>query len=224
VQAAREKGLRAVGIADHGPGHVFFGMKRSRFQSMRQEIDRLNLKYADIDIFMGVEANIVNPSGRLDILPSEFDLFDFVIAGYHYGVLGENPLGSGLLHGGNMLCHYTGWGRKRLRARNTALIEKALYTNDFKMLTHPGDKGPVDLAAVAAACANTDTLLEINTQHDCLSAEDIKTAARVAGLRFAVSSDAHTPGRVGDFMPAVELALRAGLDLSRIVNLERVEN
>jgi putative hydrolase len=167
---------------------------------------------------MGVEANIVDSSGRLDLSPSEFALFDYVLAGYHYGALGRNPLASLLLHAQNMLSDATGLSAKRLLIRNTEMTERALHTNNIKMLTHPGDKGPVDLFAVARACAETDTLFEINARHRSLTAEDLKTAAR-ADVRFAVSSDAHSPERVGDTAHAMRLISDSGLDPARVVNL-----
>jgi putative hydrolase len=105
-----------------------------------------------------------------------------------------------------------------LSVKNTEMTERALYTNDIKMLTHPGDKGPVDIFAVARACAETHTLFEINARHKTLTAADLRTAAR-ADVKFAVSSDAHSPKRVGEAAHAIELILEAGLDPERVVNL-----
>jgi putative hydrolase len=219
VRAAARLGLRGIGITDHGPGHALYGFGRSRFAEMRRETEALKAQYPGLDIFMGLEANIVDASGRLDLSPSEFALFDYVIAGYHYGAFGEDRWASGLMHVENMICDAVGLSAKRLRIRNTEMTERALHNNDVKMLTHPGDKGPVDLFAVARACAETDTLFEINARHRSLTAEGLRTAAR-SDAKFAVSSDAHSPGRVGDAVHAVELILEAGLDIARVVNLE----
>jgi putative hydrolase len=219
VRAARERGLRGVGIADHGPGHLFYGLRRRRMAELRAEIQRVQSLYPDIAVHMGVEANIINASGRLDVRPEEFQNFDFVLAGYHYGVVGENPLRALVLHSRNGLYERFRRIDRRLKMKNTALVEKALRNGNVKMLTHPGDKGPADILAIAAVCAETDTLFEINTWHNCVTEADLRTAAQT-GVRFAISSDAHTPDRVGDCLPGVALALRAGLDLSRIVNLE----
>jgi putative hydrolase len=223
VKAAREAGLRRVGISDHGPGHVFFGIRRDSIPEMRAETDRLKAAYPDIDVVLGVEANIINRSGRLDILSEEFPLFDYVIAGYHYGVLGEEPWRSAAGAFRNMASRPGGRRAARLMAENTAMVEKAIYENDIMMLAHPGDKCPVDLRAVAEACAKTGALFELNSWHGGLTAADVKTAA-AAGARFAISSDAHTPGRVGDFGPALALALGAGIDMSLVVNLEEVKD
>jgi putative hydrolase len=216
VAARRE--LRGFGVTDHGPGHLFYGLKRPRFPELRREIESVRAQRPGLGIFMGVEANIVDSSGWLDLSPSEFPLFDYVIAGYHYGAVGKNPPASLFLHIQNMISDATGLSAKRLLIRNTEITEKALHTNDIKLLTHPGDKGPVDLFAIARACAETDTLFEINARHKSLTAEDIKTAART-DVKFAVSSDAHSPERVGDAARAIRLILDAGLDVARVVNI-----
>lgn len=101
------------------------------------------------------------------------------------------------------------------------MVIKALYENDIAILTHPGDKGPFDIRAIAEACADTDTLMEISTWHDHLTVEEIKIAAET-DAQFIISSDAHTPGRVGDYLGGLERAKAAGLDLKRIVNLREI--
>ena len=99
------------------------------------------------------------------------------------------------------------------------MICDALRANDIAVLTHPGDKGPFDIEEIARVCAETDTLIEINGRHGHLTVEEIRIAAGVEGLKFIISSDAHTPDAVGSFRTALERALEAGLDVDRIVNI-----
>jgi putative hydrolase len=221
ARAAARRGLLGFGVTDHGPGHLFYGFKRSRFAEMRREVEALNAQNPELAVYMGVEANIVDAAGRLDLSPSEFALFDYVIAGYHYGAFGGDPLALGRLHVENMICDAVGLSAKRLLIKNTEMTERALHGNDIKMLTHPGDKGPVDLFAVARACAETNTLFEINARHKSLTAEGLRAAARTEA-RFAVSSDAHSPGRVGEVSHAIKLIREAGLDVARVVNLAEI--
>jgi putative hydrolase len=210
-----------VGITDHGPGHLFYGFKRARFAEMRREIEAIKARNPGLAVFMGLEANIVDASGLLDLPPADFALFDYVIAGYHYGAFGARPLPLALLHAENMISDGLGLSAKRLLIKNTEMTEKALYSNDIKMLTHPGDKGPADLFAIARACAETDTLFEINARHKALTAEGLRTAARTE-VKFAVSSDAHSPRRVGEVSHALDLIRKAGIDAARVVNLRVV--
>ena len=219
VLAARSKGVMKLGIADHGPGHIGFGINRKDIPLMRAEVERLKTEYPDMEILLGIEANIVNSSGILDVKPEEFKDFDYVIAGYHYGVIGENPITTSAAIVKNFAEEKMGRYTKRLRRVNTQKVVKSLYENDIKILTHPGDKAPVDLLEIAVACAETNTLVELNTHHYSLTEDDLRTMS-LADIKYVISSDAHKPNRVGDFFGAVELALSSGIDMSKIVNLE----
>ena len=219
VKVAISKGLNSIGISDHGPGHVTYGIKRGNILVMRREVDRLKPMYPEIEILLGVEANIINPSGRLDVSDKELKMFDYLLAGYHYGVFGEAPLNAIGIHVQNyVLSNWFHKETKMQKKRNTELTVRAIYENEIKILTHPGDKGAFDIGEIALACADRGTLMEISTWHDWLTVDGIKQAAKT-DARFVISSDAHTPGRIGDCKGAVDRILAAGLDFERVVNL-----
>ncbi|MDR0817442.1 MAG: PHP domain-containing protein [Clostridiales Family XIII bacterium] len=219
VIAARARGLKKIGIADHGPGHIAFGIKRSAIKKMRAEVDALNEKYDDIEVLLGVEANISDASGRIDVSADEFKIYDYVAAGIHFLAFGGNPVKSGLRSLNNFVNNRSKKSDNiKLMRRNTANVVKALEKNNIKFLTHPGHNAPVDLLEIAIACAKTDTLVELNTSHQSVTADDIGAMA-LTDAKFIISSDAHSPDHVGDFVASVRLALDAGLDLDRIVNL-----
>lgn len=217
VREAFDKNLEFIAISDHGPGHLFYGINRNDMANMKNDVERMNVKYPKLNVKLSVEANIVESGSGLDVKPEEFEEFDFVIAGYHYGLFGCHCIRNWLWNKGFR------YGEERLREKNTQMVIRALRENDISILTHPGDKGPFDIKAIAEVCAETDTLMEINTWHGHMTEEEIKTAARVEGVNFIISSDAHTPERVGDFKEGIERAERAGIDLSRIVNIEEIQ-
>ena len=72
--------------------------------------------------------------------------------------------------------------------------------------------------------ADSDAYLKRITQLTGMEEKEIRIAAEVEGVQFIISSDAHTPDRVGDFKDGVERAIRAGLDLNRIVNIRKKES
>ena len=129
VKAAAEKGLSAIGIADHGPGHVSYGVKRENFAVMRREIQRLRPLYPQMEILLGVEANIMNPDGSLDVTETEKVQLDYVLAGYHYGVFGQAKVRALAIHGSNLL-HLPA-----ARKANTRRVVRALRENEIKILT-----------------------------------------------------------------------------------------
>lgn len=217
VREAFAKGLSSVAITDHGPGHMTYGLSMAKVSDMRAEIDRLKPLYPEMRILLGVEANTMRATPYIDVDPSDRDLFDIILAGYHYGIT----------HAGmvtNYVSAHTGlWGGagSTLLVKNTDMIIKALYENPVDILTHPGDKGPFDIEDIAKACADTDTMIEINGKHAHLTEDEIKIAARY-DVKFVIGSDAHIPSKVGEFVPQLARALRAGLDPERIVNIERI--
>jgi putative hydrolase len=218
VKAARAAGLNRIGITDHGPAHVGFGVSRRRWPNMRREVERLRAEYKDIEILLGIEANIVNADGILDIGHEDFGFFDYVLAGYHYGAVGSNFFASAMRNVMNFVTPAHRASQSAV-ARNTQDVVAALRNNDIYALTHPGDKSPVDLMEIAAVCAETNTLVELNTSHRSLSAEDIANMA-ACDVKFIISSDAHSSSRVGDFRSAAALVTEAGIDPSRVVNLK----
>ena len=217
ARAACEAGLKTLGIADHGPGHMNYGFKMSDLDKMRFDIDSAKKEFPELDILLGAEANIVNYSGNLDINEEDQKLFDFIIAGYHYGYFGEN-----FAHGLNTCVRgwlhdhgiHSGAGTKQ---KNTEVIIAALEKNNIKILTHPGDKMFVDVEAIARVCERCGTLLEINDHHKHLTTEEIGKIKEY-NVNFVLSSDAHRPENVGRVDDALGRAVAAGLELSRIVN------
>lgn len=217
VRTARKLGLTSLAITDHGPGHFGYGFKRKDIPAMRRDIDELNARYDDITIYMSVEANIINPSGLLDVKPEEFEYYDFVIAGYHFGTLGDHPAASMLLHGQNLAARARKHYSDKLIEKNTEMVVASLLKNPIRTLTHPGDKGEVDLDLVFMTCEKTGTLLEISNRHKQLTVEEIRRAMKY-DVQFILGSDAHLPDKVGGCELALERVKEAGLDPERIVN------
>ena len=216
VRVALAKGLKSVAITDHGPGHLTYGIKMSDVGRMRSEIDSLKIKYPQIDILLGVEANTIRVEPYIDLCEEDKGLFDIILAGYHYGIPKAGMVS-------NYISDHTGFfggSSSGLLVKNTDMILKALYENKIDVLTHPGDKGPFDIEDISKACADTGTMIEINGKHTHLTVEEIKIAARF-DVKFIIGSDAHVPEKVGEFREQLSRALRAGLDPERIVNIER---
>ena len=87
VQAALQRGLCAIAISEHGPGHMFYGVRKEKLLALRREVDRLAAKYAGkIQVLMGIECNLTG-YGLCD-LPQDPGLppFDVILLAYHKGV------------------------------------------------------------------------------------------------------------------------------------------
>ncbi|NPV79735.1 MAG: PHP domain-containing protein [Firmicutes bacterium] len=219
VRAGRERGLRFVGIADHGPANLFgIGVKDlDAYQDIRREAERCNLKYGDVEALTCAEANIITRDGDLDVPLAVARNLDVVLAGLHVMIRGKTASDSWVLAGRNFIARYSRWLRRRARVDNTKAVIEAVMKNPIDVITHPDFGVSIDTEELASACARTGAALEINARHASSSEDFIKTAAK-QGVLFCVGSDAHCPEEVGDLECALHAAARSGLASDRIVN------
>jgi len=202
VKAAIEAGLSAVGITDHSIAHPFYGVKKRKVAEYIEEIERIKRKYEnEIEVKSGLELNLIGLDGSVD-KPEGYD-FDILIAGYHKGALCKDLR--------------TMWKfmTKRDVRRITEAYMLALQKGNIDIVSHPGYGVPVDYEMLAKACSDYGTLFEINNKHTDLRAEDISGL----DVKFVVSSDAHSPEKVGRAENALKLVESSGLDINKIKNV-----
>lgn len=220
VKMAIKKGLKEIAICDHGPGHFLYGVKKKNIPLMKEEILRLNDKYAkdDIKILLGVEANLIGFQGMIDMDDALIKHTDILLLGYHYGVIPAS-FGDGIgLYIKNPLSKFSGLGKEKSLELNTLAFIKAINKYPIDFITHPGAKVKLDIKELAKACGKVGTALEINAKHGELSIESIKIAME-ENVEFIVNSDAHTPEDVGNISQSMNRIKYANLPLNRIRNI-----
>lgn len=220
VKVAIEKGLREIAICDHGPGHFLYGVKKKNLPVMRREIDRLNKKYEDedINILLGVEANLIGFDGSIDMDDELIGYTDILLLGYHYGIV-PNSLRAGIeFYIKNPISKVTGLGEKAAIDLNTLAFIKAINKYPVDFITHPGAKVKLNIKELAKQASKVGTSLEINSKHGELSVENIKIAIET-DVDFIVNSDAHKPEDVGKIRKSLIRIKKAGLGLDRIKNI-----
>jgi putative hydrolase len=219
VRVAVKRGLRTIGISEHGPANIGLGLKLEDFYKMREEIEKLKGIYEDIDILLGCEANIISLDGELDIP-------DYVLANLDYAMIGLHPMvwprnlkdGYSLLFENTMAKIFNNEKtKKKVMEQNTTALIKAIRNNNIKIVTHPGLHLPIDTAELARAAMENGTALEINAGHGYMTEEYVKVA-KANGAKFAIGSDAHHPENVGNFTKALDIVQNAGLSKNDIIN------
>lgn len=218
VEAAIEKGLKAIGICDHGPGHYLYGVKREKIYQMRREVDKLNREYKEIEILLGVEANIIGFDGTIDVDEEIIEMLDILLLGFHYGVLFKSIGDYLFMNVANPVSKLLPIGRDRIIERNTEAIVKAIERYPIDIITHPGDKVKLNTKKVAEAAYAKGVALEINEKHNELSVENLKIALDTK-VDFYINSDAHRPEEVGMVDEAINRIVEANIPLSRVKNL-----
>ena len=210
LAAARARGLSVLGISDHGPGHLAYGVRD--LAGYLAAIQTAQAESGEIQVLPALELNLLSLAGDTD-MPREGE-YAFVILGYHKFVR---------VHLDSLWHFYVSrlTGGARQTARTTDALIRAMERGGIHMISHPGYGMPVDVPALAAACRAYDVLFELNNSHTDLTHAQIHAAAS-QGARFALSSDAHAPERVGVVDGALAKALEVGLTEREIVNIEKI--
>lgn len=209
VLKAARIGLRELAITDHGFSHMLYNVRRSDLPQMRAERDKLRVKYPQVRLYLGVEANILSKKGDIDVRDADKPLLDIVVCGYHKMVY---SWAWGYFLGNNI-----GLSGQKTMARNTDAYVRALERNKIDILSHPGNTCKCDVREVARACKRFGTFFELNGKRIDLSDGDIEAAAE-EGCTFICDSDAHAPRQIGDFsVPAARLA-RLGIPPECVAN------
>lgn len=220
VESAIKKGLKEIVISDHGPGHVFYGVRVKHLKKMREEIERLRKEYPQIKIMLGVEANVISVDGDIDIKDEDIKMLDKLLVGFHNGAMPKDFKSFYSLYLKNKLSKIIPSLRKECRIENTKALIKAINKYNIDIITHPGAKIDIDTRELARAAAKKGTVLEINSSHGYMTVEYVKIAME-EGAYFAIDSDAHTPENVGNFEKGLKIAKEAGLSADRIINAQK---
>lgn len=216
ARAAAARGLKEVGIADHGPRSLpWVRTEMAALDTMLQEVEKVNQLGLGVRVRASMECNIIGHDGSIDLPPQAQKKLDFVLAGLHPTAI-PRTLGDTWFLWVQPNLKQAVW-RRRARAANTKAVVEAVNRHDLLILTHPGAGRDIDTAELARACARRGTAMEINAHHNNMTVDYCLVAAR-EGARFALSSDAHRPEAVGAVDGAIAIAQAAGLTPDQIIN------
>ncbi|MCL2198718.1 MAG: phosphatase [Defluviitaleaceae bacterium] len=193
-------GLQYIGISDHAPAlggapHIY------NFQNQWILPDVIN----GVRVFKGVECNIMDENGVLDLPEDLLAEMEFVIASFHRGTF--VPVDA---------------------ATHTRAAIAAMENRDMHIWGHPADANfPVDIPAVVAAAARTHTIIEINNQtlnpdsyrfKGSQNQMELLKHCKELGVPVLASSDAHYSTYVGEISRAKELILKSEISEELVLN------
>ena len=221
AEAAHKKGLKSLAITEHGLFILVGGLSKKEIDDARKEFDEAQKAFPDIKMYFGVEADIISPDGEVD-LPSNYEeIFDVVLLGLHYCVRGTRFRNVYWIVWQNLFRIFI-FNRKKLREINTKALCNAMRRYRIDALSHLGTSMPdYDIVRVAETARETDTCIELNNKHKSLTLDQLVYLAST-GVKYLLSSDAHDPENVGSVEYMQELALKAGIDPDKILNLNKI--
>lgn len=218
VESARAKGLKTIGITDHGFYHVAHGIGRKQVAKMRAEIEELRQKYPDMEILLGVEANLINMAGALDLKDADIALFDYIIFGVHKFACSITKPSSIWF----ALMNFVSRKSEKRRQKVTDSYIKAIQKYPVKLVVHPNYATRVDVGRLANFAKSKGVWIELNGKRIQMDGADAK-ALIDSQVTLVIGSDAHIPSRVGECSIPAEFIQKYNIPFERIVNIETKE-
>ncbi len=205
VTAARARGYEYFAVTDHAPNLFMQRMTLDKVLRQRDQLRGLEARLADdggsaMRLLHGTELNIA-ADGTVDWPEDILAGFDVCVASVH--------------------SHFD-----QPRAEMTRRFLRACENPLVNVIGHPsarriGKRPPVDVdwGELFRACAATGTALEINASPGRLDlASDHIKAARDAGVRFSIDTDAHAVRHLDVLRFGVGTAQRGWLTADDVIN------
>ena len=196
--AAREQGLSYIVITDHSATHGFGNHVTP--DELRRQIERVrevNARVDGIEVLIGTETNI-GTDGLPDYEDDLLAELDWVVGSIHTA-FGTDPT------------------RRLITACEHPWIDCLGHPTGRKIEARPAYD--VDMEQVIAAAARTGTMIEINSAPDRRDMHELHArAARDAGVRIVIDSDAHGTNTLGITRWGVATARRAWLTAGDVAN------
>ena len=201
ARAAAARGYEYISANDHtkrvGIAH---GLDRRRLLQQVRAIDRLNAKLQGIVVLKSAEVDILD-NGSLDMPDAVLKELDFTVCAIHYGL-------------------------NRSRERQTERILRAMDNPYFTILAHPTGRlinarepCDIDLERVLVAARERGRIMEVNAHPDRLDLDDQGCRmAKEAGVRVAISTDAHRAADLDLMRFGIDQARRGWLEPDDVVN------
>jgi DNA polymerase (family 10) len=199
VKTARARKLKYYAVTDHAELLYMQRMTRDKMLAQRKRLAQLG-RGGDMVLLHGTELNI-QPDGSVDWDEDFLADFDVCVASVH--------------------SHFN-----QSREEMTARIIRAIEHPYVNIIGHPtarqiARRPPIDydMEAVFDAAARTGTALEINSFPDRLDLRDEHVRwAGEHGVKFAIDTDAHATGHLGNVRFGVGTAQRGWVGKADVIN------
>jgi len=201
AEAAQDLGYEYLAITDHSRSQTQAGgLSEEDLEAQIDEIAGLNEDFDGFRLLAGCEVDILG-DGRLDFPDELLEKLDLVVASVHSKfALDEDT--------------------------QTRRIIRAMENPCVHIIGHPTGRQiglrrafDVDMERLVDAAKDTGCVLELNANPIRLDLKDVHCRmAAEAGVKIAISTDAHSTGGLGNIRYGVDQARRGWLSAADVVN------
>lgn len=194
VKRADKLGLCEIAVTDHSFASTIFHMTERKWQKQSRQIASLS---SAVKVLHGIEANLVNTSGDIDVPCDVINDCDVLVVGFHryIGFCGEKRGGYArkwLFQNG--FCGLK--TRRKIVDVNTKAYLDVMDKFPVDVVAHLNHRALVDVKAVCEKAKEKGVYIELNEKHlDALEshAKDMIES----GVNFIVGTDSHDTKKLG---------------------------
>lgn len=175
IERAKQLGMSGFAVTDHGP--TLGGRLNNPFY------ERFKSPYPEIKIIKGIECNVLDENGKIDVPEIYRPFIELVLVGLHPNT--PKNLGKDVY---------------------TSMITNTIKNNPcVDIITHPNDPTyPVDYKELARVAKDYGVAIELNNSKILYARSEVKSAVEIVetcrdiGCLVAVNSDTHAIHELGD--------------------------
>ena len=203
INGAKRNGVKVIGISDHAPS-----MPGSTHKYFFQNLIVVPSEVDGTIVLKGVEANIIDFDGKVDMTDKEMDHLDYAIASFHPPCIGFGTI-----------------------EENTNAILEVMKNPKVKVIGHPDDsRYPLDYEKVVKAAKKEDVALEVNNSslnpgsfregaHG--NVETFLKLCKENGTKVIFGSDSHISFDVGAFHNCLDAVKKVDFPMELVVNYNK---
>lgn len=214
VAVAQQKGLLEIASTEHSFNHSQ-GTTIKDIATERKIIDEIN-QTSKTKVLFGLETNLIDRYGTIDLPKDVEEQLDIVLMGYHYSGKCANFKSFLDFKCANSWHRFFGYSKNRIQ-KNTDSYLRTIDKNNIDIIVHLNYGIPVDAVQIAKLAIQKNVYIELNGKRVFFPQDQLEEMIALK-TKFLINSDAHTPDRIGECNLPTNYALINKIPNELIVN------
>lgn len=217
IRRAVELGLKEIAITEHSFGTLLCHLTYPKFdfEKVSQELKN---RENEIHVLVGVEGNLLNANGDMDVPSDVIPHADILQLGFHRFLQPKH------LKGNLSFVLTNGFASRKRRETlvdvNTNAYLSAMDRYPIDVLVHLNHRALVDVRRVAEKAKEKGIYIELNEKHISSLERDIDVLVQ-SGVDFIIGTDAHETAKIGKFDKVMKFIEKHSVPKDRIYGIDK---